>query len=417
MLLKMGLRNLRRHKRRTITSSFIIAIGIIFYISMMSMLDGMAKTSIDSTMQLSFAPVKVFTKEYYGEKDATPLDYGIENYQEIVSYAMSINKVTGVTPRTQFLSEIFIDKKSQPIMATVIDEKLDTMIYKYVEYIEDGGRFLKDDNDVLIGYYLAKDFNLKVGDYITLASLTKYDSRNADEFKIVGVINAPDMNITNGACYMSYKTADLFLDLEGLKTELNISLEKKSSVKAALVLMDEVKLKLKEKFPNYSVYSFRDLNEEIFTLTESKRGFGYIFLVIIMLIAGVGIFNTVLMSTYERMREIGVLKAHGMKNSDLTRLFVYEGFITGLIGGIIGCVVAGGVDYWLINTGIDYSKMAAEEIARANASMNLGVMKGVFVPTNYIIMFSFSVLVASFAAWLPARSASKKQVTEALKFN
>ncbi len=93
---------------------------------------------------------------------------------------------------------------------------------------------------------------------------------------------------------------------------------------------------LQRDFPSLRVNTFLDLGAGVMELTRAKRASGFIIMGIILIIAVVGIFNTVFMSVYERIREIGVLRAHGMKPRDISIMFVLEGVITGLLGSVLG---------------------------------------------------------------------------------
>ncbi|GAB1457768.1 hypothetical protein MASR2M48_30760 [Spirochaetota bacterium] len=72
-------------------------------------------------------------------------------------------------------------------------------------------------------------------------------------------------------------------------------------------------------------------------------------ILVVLLIAGVGIVNTILMSVYARIREIGVLKAYGMSPKEIKGLFTLEGTIVGLLGSAAGTLF-GVVLVWLMAT-------------------------------------------------------------------
>ena len=79
----------------------------------------------------------------------------------------------------------------------------------------------------------------------------------------------------------------------------------------------------------------------------------FIFVIAFTILAGVGITNTMMMIVYERRYEIGVLKAQGLRNSKILKLFVLEGGIMGVIGSTLGITIGGTIAYYFSKKGID----------------------------------------------------------------
>ena len=121
------------------------------------------------------------------------------------------------------------------------------------------------------------------------------------------------------------------------------------------------------------------------------------------------------MSVYERIREIGVLRAHGMKPRDINTLFILEGVITGLVGSILGIISGSLVNIILTVKGLPFDKMAG------NIDMGdfpvWGTIYGTWNFNALVFVFVFGVLVAVAASIIPARTAARLQVTKALRFN
>ena len=150
-------------------------------------------------------------------------------------------------------------------------------------------------------------------------------------------------------------------------------------------------------------------------LTRAKRASGFIIMGIILMIAVVGIFNTVFMSVYERIREIGVLRAHGMKPRDISIMFMLEGVITGLLGSVLGVALGSLLNMQLVTAGIPMEKLGGS-VATASYGV-AGTVYGEWNIPAMAVVFLLGIAVATLAGIIPARRASKIQVTEALRFN
>jgi ABC-type lipoprotein release transport system permease subunit len=144
---------------------------------------------------------------------------------------------------------------------------------------------------------------------------------------------------------------------------------------------------------------------------QAKLAVTTFFGIVILLIAGIGILNLMLMAAFERTREMGVLAALGMKGRQIMGLFLLEGALIGVVGAVIGCTLGGLLIWWVGQVGIGFGDMSGlGEIGallgdRIYPSVSLSVLisRGVLV-----------VLITSLAALYPAWQASRKEPALAL---
>jgi putative ABC transport system permease protein len=413
-LLKIAFRTILRHKRRTMTSAITIAVGILFFLYMDSVMAGLDRGGIDNMIELSASAVKMHTTAYEKDKEAFPLKHGIENLAEIRTHLKSDPRVTGVTPRTQFLGQLSNNEETVPVTGTVVDPATDSTVFNMGKFLE-GSYFSGGPGEIILGKKLAEDLGVTAGGYITLYALTKYDSRNADEFLVTGLLNTTDPGINQGMAIISYETANEFLDLDGLVTEVDVAIKRRAGLKDMSADAAFIKHQLLVAFPGLTVATFMEMAAPFLELAKSKRAFGVVFLLLLLLIAGVGIFNTVLMSVYERIREVGVLRAHGMAPSQITVMFALEGCITGVLGSAIGVLLGAGVTWILVTRGFPMDKIAGDNDMAASMPV-WGTIYGEWNIAAMIALFVFGTVTATLAAMIPARKAGTMPVTDALKF-
>jgi len=412
-LIKIAWRNVRRHKRRTFLSALVIAVGLAMFILMNSIMTGMDRANIDNLIELSTSSIRISTKEYAEDIESLPLKYGLQNVQELTMFIQQQEDVAGVTPRTQFLGQLSNWEETMPVIGQVVDAKTDAIVFALMNYLQ--GNYFSDEgeNEIILGKGLAEEMGVQPGDYITLYALTKYESRNADEFHIVGLLNTTDPNINLNTILITYETADSFLDLEGLVTELYVAMERRVSYNLFVKDVQQLQTKLQSRFPELQIDSFLKIASGFLKLTEQKKAFGMIFMLIILAIAAVGIFNSVLMSVYERIREIGVLRAQGMKRGEIVTLFLWEGGFIGILGSILGLIIGCGANIYFVLVGIPLDKFSGFETSgipfwgRMHGEWNIGAI---------IFVFLFGIIVAVAASYLPSRMASKMEVTKAIRY-
>ncbi len=416
MMLQIAWRNLMRNKRRTFLSALTIAVGMMYFAMMDSLMAGMDKQAVDNMVNLSTGAVKIQTREYEAEQETFPLEFGIESENQIIELLSDDPRVKGISPRTIFMGQVTNYEDMVPVRGIVVNHLKDTLVFSLTEHIE-GSYFGEDsENEILIGSSLAEDLGLELNSYITLYGQTKYETQNADDFVVVGIINSPDPTINSNTVFISESAGEKFLDLEGLRSEINISLHDRNSFDDMLDDMVEIQTTLQAALPSDTVLTFRETGADFIKMMESKSGFGYMMLSVVLFIAAVGIFNTILMSVYERVREIGVLRAHGMHPNDLTKMFMFEGLYTGILGSILGFILAILVTYYFVEVGLDYSELASD-MDLSNVPVSMTTMYGVWNIPQIISAAIFSTIIATIAAVIPARKAGKLSVTDALRHN
>ena len=124
--------------------------------------------------------------------------------------------------------------------------------------------------------------------------------------------------------------------------------------------------------------------------------------------AGVGVVNAMLMSVRERTREIGTMRALGMRRSRVVRLFVLEGLALGVASALVGALVGGAVVLYLAATGIPMRAAALAWMAGGD------VLYPALVPASLLRATLSIVLLSTLASVYPAFSASRLEPREAL---
>jgi len=124
----------------------------------------------------------------------------------------------------------------------------------------------------------------------------------------------------------------------------------------------------------------------------------------------IGILNSMSMAVQERFREIGTLRAIGMNRKSLQRMFLTEGFLLGLTGGLVGLCGAG-VLAWLGTTyGLDARGFLPREVPIPLVS----VLHPVYSPLDFPLVAVAAALVATLGSLLPSRRAGKLVIRDAL---
>ena len=155
----------------------------------------------------------------------------------------------------------------------------------------------------------------------------------------------------------------------------------------------------------YTITTYADQIKNLTNVVNAITGGLTVFGSIALLAASFGIINTLYMSVRERTREIGLMKAMGLSNGKIFQLFSIEAILIGVIGSILGIVLA------------SLAGAALNNFATANFLKGLeGFELTKFTLQNNTIITVAIAIVAFLAGALPARSASKKDPIEALRY-
>ena len=418
MLLKMAIRNVARHKRRTFLTVITMAVGLMFFIFFDSLFVGIDRMVVEGLVKYSDSSIIIYSKEYDENKKAYPLKKGIKDVDRIFKLAQSFKDVEGVATRTQFLGELVYYGKSKYIIGTVINPELDERVFEIKDSIKEGKYFSDGENEVIIGIDLARELEITLGESITIIAQTKYETHNALDFVVSGLISTTIPSINEGSLILTYKGAEKLLDLEGSITSIHIKVKwpKGESIPAYTKRVANIASSLQKDLPEYKVYNFMDIYGEFLLLMQQKKATTFIITFLILLIAAVGIVNTILMAVYERIKEIGVLLAMGFKPKEIRKLFLLEGMVIGVIGGLFGVLLGVLLDLWIIYSGINFAEMYSGLKASEIGMPVWGVIYGEWNFGAFILSFCFGLITALISAYIPARYASRLKVTECLRF-
>jgi putative ABC transport system permease protein len=161
---------------------------------------------------------------------------------------------------------------------------------------------------------------------------------------------------------------------------------------------------------DYSISSSQSLQSTISSVTNTLSLFLTGIAAISLLVGAIGIANTMFMSVIERTRQIGVLKALGTTNLEVTLLYLTESSIMGLIGGMLGVFLG------FIASGT-VSELGLRIIAAGGGRGTTGIgTLTVITPDLILFSIGFSVLIGALSGLLPARRAASLQPVEALRY-
>ncbi len=275
------------------------------------------------------------------------------------------------------------------------------------QHVIAGRTLTSDDADMIfIGKGLAEAMGVQVGDRITLTGRSTHEQMRRRTMTVVGIYDLGMPDIEKQTIYMSLKEAQDLYDLNAESTEVAIALKQVGQEPAVIAA-------LKPALPGYEIESYDTNFPELKTAIGRKSSVMNIISVVILVIAGIGVLNLLLMAVYERTREIGLLGALGLKPRQISLLFILEGTLMGLVGVVAGTVLGLIFNGLLMKVGLDYSSYSSLTSYMALISGRVYPSWGV---ENLFGRALTVAIISALAALIPAREASRREPAEALHF-
>ncbi|MBI9100998.1 MAG: ABC transporter permease [Spirochaetales bacterium] len=421
LILKMAVKNLLRYKKRTLITAVAIAIGLIFYIFMDSLLEGWYGKTYQQYMDYEVASGKIVKKSWWTEKERLPLSQSIEDTESITALLDELE--IEYTPRTEFLADLvfykdpFPEDGVYPTRITAVDPVRDGDIFKLADSINNEysrGEFLKEGDDgIIVGNVLANKLGIEIGYPVRLQFSGKMGYQEVLSTKVIGIIKTENHLINIKGVFLAIDAADYYLEMDGSVTSYSI---KVPAGRSGIVRLEE----LKEKLPDeYELLGYEEIASDFMAMQEMEDSFVTLFLFLIFLIAAVGISNTMMMAIFERRREIGMLRAQGVTDRTIQLMFFLEAGGIGIVGTLAGLILGALLNIFMVNHGLNYGAMmnVTDDFINFGNIVIDSHMKGVWSPKSFLTGGVLAIIVSSLAAYFPTHRMLKKDIPDNLRMD
>lgn len=438
---KLSLRNLTRQKRR----NAILAIAIAFGFFVVTVIDGLT-TGMVGNLEKQMTQLAGGTILIQGLEKTPSLEEGkkshvaaivrdknyirnlIEenhiNYESLSCYSMSSGQL------------IFEGKKA--IVQMYGRDLTDPTLIDSFQFVEGGVENFNDPHALVINDKTAESLNLSVGDTLLFTTTTIYDQNTVDDFTVAGIYKSNSiLNALQVYTHLEtlnklieipedgYSTFTFFLKNSKEQNKVAMLLEQKiredginvtNRVEAIKTNPSNIGKGIEKQIYNednqwegtmYAVETIDDEIPQIKQIMSVVHTVTTVILIVILLIVMVGVSNTYRMVLYERIREIGTMRAIGMDGKSTGSVFTTEAVILCIIGACLGIILAG-IVMFIIHL-----------IPISSDALSLFLHNGHFSFTlsvgTIIIQYLLLIILTSIAVHGSAKKAAKMNPAEALR--
>ena len=413
-IMKMGIKNVLRNKRRTTLTMTGIGVIVFALVAMQAWIVGILNNWIDNTINMSSGHIRVINKKYLKQEKILPIHYSIEHLNKVIKTIEEDKQVIRLQPRIRFGAQMEYNDLTIDCLGTAVDPKYEITTRRMKEYIIKGSYWENNlagiGNGIIIGYKTAEELGVKVGDEVSLLVRTADFSPYLLVYKIRAIYKSGFTSEDKGAFYIHINDAADLLNMQNSATEILVMIQDKYASKT--VAADLIAQFKKEGIDSKITAVPWQEHQGMGRLINTTYSFSVIMFLVFSIVAGLTILNTMLMTIFERTREIGMMQALGMKRRTTVLTIISEALTMGLVGGIIGGGIGALVSYFFLEKiGLNF-----EKIMETYSGWYIDpIMRGDFQFNQYLIGIIFGVLLSGLASIYPAVRASKLKPVVALR--
>jgi lipoprotein-releasing system permease protein len=391
--------------KQTLIAAVGVTFSITMFIALLSFMGGLNKL-LDGLMLNRTAHIRLFndtkintnqpinknnndgnTHNFIQSVKPSNTRLGLYDSKAILAALKKNKNVLGAIPK--IMAPVFFNDATKDITGIVNGIEIDNEVkfFNFGEYVIKGNPYDLEmqANSIVLGSGLAKILTAEIGDVIQLSAI----SGERFSLKVVGLFQSGVAGLDKEISYASVNTVQKLLQKpNSFYTDIQIK----------LVDINMAPELAKEFSKTFSIDA-----EDIFTANaQFSTGSGirdiisWAVGIVLLIVAGFGIYNILNMMIYEKMESIAILKAIGFTGNDVKKIFLIIAISIGLFGGLLGLLLGLGTSA-LIDA-VPFNTAALPSVKTYPVDYNIKF---------YLIGILFSLITTFFAGWFPAKKASK----------
>jgi len=391
-LIKMAFRDLGRNRRRSFFSALAVAIGLALLLLMASFIKGEMGSALELAIRLQTGHIQVRAESYDENKTSLKWEYLIENPDQVAAQIATLAPVKVATPRLFASGIVSVRDESAGVRVYGIDP-LSEANAPYREGMVSGEFITPDDRDgILIGQPLAEKLDLRTGDTLNLSVNTSNGDVDEQTFTVRGIYSTQTNGFDTFTVFLPISKAQAIGGAENHASTILVLLYDTAETDAVAEAL---------KGPGFQVLTWKDMNELLLQTEQMANSYMGMFYLIVLGITATVVINTLVMSVFERTREIGILSAIGMRGRQIMTLFIAESSFLAVGGIVMGLVLGIAAIALLAHYGFNITQMGVTGIIIGNTLYPKLTVEDTVTLT--IMAFVVTLLAGLFPAIMAAR--------------
>ncbi len=412
LLLSIALTLLRAKLRQSIVAAVGVTFSITMFVTLLGFMNGL-NAMLDGLILNRTPHVRLYnelkaspkqpidlttdTATHHFVRSVKPKDElpRLRNAEAIMDALVKDPRVLAISPR--LVSQVFFNVGTVDLNGQVngIDVVQEVRYYQFMDYLVQGDPedLATGNNTIVLGKGLADMMAAGIGETVQVTTPTGERSL----LRVVGIFQSGIADYDKVQCYANIKTVQKLLARPGsYYTDINVKLHD-------LLTAPALAKELSARF-DVDAVDIQTANAQFETGSNVRSIISYAVGIVLLVVAGFGIYNILNMMIYEKLDAIAILKATGFSGRDVQRIFLLLSMVIGIAGGAAG-LLFGFVMQNVIDS-IPFITAALPTVTTFPIDYN---------PKYYIIAVTFALLTTWVAGWFPARKAAQVDPVEIIR--
>jgi putative ABC transport system permease protein len=408
ILFRLAVRNVLKQKRRTFFNVLALGINTAMIILLLGILRGSYWLMIERTIDLRTGHIQVHAEGYEAEKRRLPLDIAIDDASRLARRIEDLPEVKAASPRIRAAATLSNGRYRAPVFVMAVEPDAEAKVGVIQNSVIEGEWLDSLQPGIIVGKKMVDLLGAELGESLLLYARTSQGANNLIDVPVRGIFSTGFSEMDRMAVFVPLQFGWEFFDMPGEATEIVIRLHR--TLGASKVVPRVKDILAKSTNQKLQVASWQYFAQDVVQGAKADLIFYAILFVILVSLAVFGITNTMTVSVFERVPEIGALRALGMERQGVHRMLLLEGFVLGLGGIVAGSILGGLLAWWMNTKGISISTEALEQVAIPMGDKFLAASRFV----DWIIGGGLAMISALIGVLWPARRAARVPVTAAL---
>ena len=269
------------------------------------------------------------------------------------------------------------------------------------------------DNGISIGRNLSLDYDLKLGDKISIMSTSGVQTivgtlPKQETYLITSIFDSGLADFDRNIAFLNIESLESLFDINSSERSLEIFLNKPLDI-------DTIKPKIQKIFNEESIYTWADMNSSLFSALKVERNVMFIILSLIIIVAAFNIISGLTILVKNKTRDIAILKSIGVQNNSITKIFFMVGFFIGTSATVFGIFL--GVIFSIYIENIRFFLSSIFNISLFPEEIYfLSKMPSEININSIVIIALCSIVITILVSIYPAKQASKQDLIKSLKY-
>lgn len=403
LLFKLAFLNIGRNRRRSIITVLAVGVGLAALIFLWGFSDGTSEQQRQNVIRLFTGHVQLHA---VGFQSGFAPEKIIPDPQTVVQKIQSHPLAVAISERMKCEALIGTTENSRGVLLIGMDPEKEPAVTDLKKHILQGD-FLShgSEREVLVGKDLAEKLKVGLGDKVVVLTQAADGTMAGYAYRVKGIFKTGSEQVDEFTAYISLSSGRELLSLGEDSHEMVIRLKDRHAIPSFLQAMREALDPAQYEFQTWD-----QIVPEVEQWVIWSEAVIRTILATVMIVIGVGIMNTVLMSVFERTRELGVMMAIGTSPAQIGALIFLETLILELMGVVLGVIGGYIAVFYFSHAGIHFQGV---EEAFAESFMSTTVYTQ--VETKHVVNSILTLLLmTSFIGLYPAWKAGKTEPIKAI---